>query len=78
LYGSNRGHNSIVIVNIDPGDGHLNVGGDWPRNFVISPSENHLLVANQRSNNIFVFKIDIITDKLQKKVTKSQSLIQSV
>jgi 6-phosphogluconolactonase len=78
LYGSNRGHTSIVIFNSDQGYGHLNVGGDWPRYFVISSLENHLLVVNQRSNNIVVFKIDIITDKLQKKVTKSQSLIQSV
>ncbi|WP_238749827.1 lactonase family protein [Neolewinella maritima] len=58
LYGSNRGHNSIVVYSIDAGTGaltaleHESVAGDWPRNFALSPDEAYLLVANQRSKNI--------------------------
>ncbi|UJH68929.1 lactonase family protein [Allomuricauda sp. SCSIO 65647] len=67
LYGSNRGENTIVIFAVDAASGELvlvgreSVHGDWPRNFVLDPSGNHLLVANQNSNNISVFKRD--TDK---------------
>ena len=58
LYGSNRGHNSIVVYAIDQRSGSLealefeSVAGDWPRNFALSPDEKMLLVANQRSKNI--------------------------
>jgi 6-phosphogluconolactonase len=63
LYGSNRGENSIVVFNID-NDGLLSVagrtscGGNWPRNFVIDPSGQYLLVGNQRSDEISLFRID--------------------
>ncbi|NJB84632.1 6-phosphogluconolactonase [Lewinella marina] len=58
LYGSNRGHNSIVVYRIDEQTGGLtpleyeSVAGDWPRNFALSPDGEFLLVANQRSKNI--------------------------
>ena len=71
LYGSNRGHNSIVVFSIDQKSGelelvdHTSVKGDWPRNFMIEPSGNFLLVANQRSDNIVVFKIDRESGKLR-------------
>jgi 6-phosphogluconolactonase len=57
LYGSNRGHNSIVTFTVGS-DGTLSsakyksCGGDWPRNFAVSPSGQSFLVANQRSNEI--------------------------
>ncbi len=60
LYGTNRGHNSIAIFNIEE-DGSLNtlgyesVRGDHPRNFLITGGE--LLVANQNTDNIVVFEI---------------------
>jgi len=63
LYGSNRGENSIVVYKIGE-DGLISLAGsvpcsgDWPRNFVIDPAGNFLLVGNQRSDNISVFKID--------------------
>ena len=59
LYGSNRGHNSIVTFRVGI-DGTLsepsyrNCGGNWPRNFALSPSGKFLLAANQRSNEISV------------------------
>lgn len=59
IYGSNRGHNSIVTFKIGPG-GRLsdpvfrNCGGNWPRNFTVSPSGKFFVVANQRSDEISV------------------------
>ncbi len=64
LYGSNRGENTVVIFSVDKATakisliGRESVRGDWPRNFTIDPSGNFLLVANERSNNISVFKRD--------------------
>ena len=63
LYGSNRGENTIVTYSIDNEGllslaGHTSCGGDWPRNFVIDPSGRYLLVGNQKSNEISVFKIE--------------------
>ena len=58
LYGSNRGHNSIVAYRIEDPSGaltlleHEAVAGDWPRNFALSPTEEYLLIANQRSKNV--------------------------
>jgi 6-phosphogluconolactonase len=66
LYGSNRGENTIVTFRISA-EGILNTvgrtscGGNWPRNFVIDPSGNFILVGNQKSENISVFKINNLT-----------------
>jgi 6-phosphogluconolactonase len=57
LYGSNRGHNSIVTYNVGA-DGrlsspqHQSCDGNWPRSFAIDPSGKYILVANQRSNEV--------------------------
>ena len=70
LYGSNRGHNSIVVFRIDPRLGeltlveHVSTGGDWPRNFVIDPTGTYLLVANQKSDSVVTFRIDASTGRL--------------
>ena len=70
LYGSNRGHNSIVVFEIDQGTGklklveHVSTRGDWPRNFALDPSGGVLLVANQRSDSIVTFTVDLETGKL--------------
>jgi 6-phosphogluconolactonase len=63
LYGSNRGENTIVTLSILKDGklilaGHTDCGGDWPRNFVIDPSGKFMLVGNERSGNISIFKID--------------------
>lgn len=71
LYGTNRGHNSIVSYAIDEATGrleyleHVSTGGKKPRNFAIEPNGKFLLVANQDSDNIVVFRIDEATGKLQ-------------
>lgn len=62
LYASNRGHESIVIYEVNQQNGMLkNIGfqdvlGKNPRNFSLSPNEEFLLVANQDTNNIISFK----------------------
>jgi len=63
LYGSNRGHDSIVIYALDEGGlprlvGHQATGGQWPRAFMIDPPGEHLIVGNRHSNDVTVFAID--------------------
>ena len=70
LYGSNRGHNSIVIFAIDPQTGELypmgweSTRGDWPRSFAIDAGGTFLIVGNQNSGNVVSFWIDQTTGKL--------------
>ena len=70
LYGSNRGHNSIVSYKIDEEKGmleyieHISTQGKTPRNFAIDPTGNFLLAANQNSGSIVVFRIDKKSGKL--------------
>jgi 6-phosphogluconolactonase len=72
LYGSNRGNNSndITICSIDQKTGKLTLVGKQsslgksPRNFKIDPSGNFLVVANQDSGDIFIFKRDQTTGLL--------------
>lgn len=72
LYASNRGDaNSLAIYSIDSASGKLTIKGfestqgTTPRNFMIDPTGHWLLVANQRSNNIVVFRIDPKTGLLK-------------
>ncbi|MTB50781.1 lactonase family protein [Lewinella sp. W8] len=64
LYGSNRGHNSIVQYRVNPISGGLTtVGwtstkGDYPRNFGLDPHGRVLYAANQNTGNIAVYEID--------------------
>jgi 6-phosphogluconolactonase len=70
LYGSNRGHDSIVVYAIAPGTGslslvqHQSTMGRTPRNFAIDPTGRFLLAANQDSDSIAVFAIDSVTGRL--------------
>lgn len=64
LYGSNRGHDSIVIYRINQKNGQLTlVGheptqGQFPRNFSLTPNGEFLFVANQNSDNIVIFRVN--------------------
>jgi 6-phosphogluconolactonase len=64
VYGSNRGHDSIAIweVNDATGElrhvGHESTRGQTPRNFSLDPSGAWLLVANQDSGTIVPFRRD--------------------
>lgn len=68
VYGSNRGHDSIVAYRIE--DGQLkyveneSTQGKTPRNFGIDPSGKWLLAANQGSDSVVVFRIDEKTGAL--------------
>lgn len=79
LYASNRGHDSIVIYEIDESNGmlktigHESTQGGYPRNFMVEPSGKHLWVANQNSDNIVKFEINQQTGQL-KKVDKVEIL----
>ena len=70
VYGSNRGHDSIVIFVIDEHTGQLSlVGhestqGEIPRNFAIDPTGMLLLAANQESDSVVTFWIDAETGEL--------------
>jgi 6-phosphogluconolactonase len=63
LYGSNRGHNSIVIYRLGD-DGRMTLVGHEsrdikrPRNFTIDPTGALMLVANQDAANVTIFRID--------------------
>lgn len=77
LYGSNRGHNSLVVYKIDEKTGtleyveHTSTGGKNPRNFAIAPNGKFLLAANQSSDSIIVFSIDEETGKLTQTTNKA-------
>ncbi|MEX2580395.1 MAG: lactonase family protein [Verrucomicrobiales bacterium] len=64
LYGSNRGHDTIVVYSIDPDSGRLTrienepIQGETPRNFAVHPGGEWLLAAGQNSDSIAVFAID--------------------
>lgn len=70
LYGSNRGHDSIVVYEINESSGHLTlVGhestqGQTPRNFALDPTGQFLLAANQDSDSIAVLRRDSNTGLL--------------
>jgi len=71
LYGSNRGHDSIVVLSINDGTGkltfveHVSSGGKTPRNFTIDPTGAFLLAANQKSDNVVSFRIDATSGRLK-------------
>jgi len=63
LYASNRGHDSIARFQRNEQTGRLTLmectpcGGKCPRHFSIMPGSDWMLVANQYSNNIALFRI---------------------
>jgi len=62
LYVSNRGHNSLAVFAIDP-SGHLKLIqrtptlGDWPRFFLLLEDHARLIVANERSGDLVLFRL---------------------
>ena len=71
LYGSNRGHDTIVVYAIDGATGQLTrvenepIRGKTPRNFVVSPDGKWLLAAGQQSDSVTVFAIEARTGELE-------------
>lgn len=72
VYGSNRGHDSIVVYRRDEKTGalaflqNMPCGGKVPRHFKIDPSGKWLLCAHQDSNTISVLPLDTETGLLGK------------
>jgi 6-phosphogluconolactonase len=70
VYGSNRGHNSIAVFDVNQENGTLTFvervasGGETPRNFCIDPSGGYMLVANQGTDNVVAFKLSPETGRL--------------
>jgi 6-phosphogluconolactonase len=69
LYGSNRGHDSIVIYSIANNGllrhvGHESTRGCIPRNFEIDRSGSFLVAANQDTGNLVMFRINKLTGNL--------------
>lgn len=64
VYGSNRGHDSIALFEIDEVSGRLDpldyesTRGHWPRNFALDPAGRYLFAENKRSDSIVTFEID--------------------
>lgn len=64
VYGSNRGHDSIVVYRRNPESGGLThlqnapCGGKVPRHFKIDPSGKWLLCGHQESHTISVLPLD--------------------
>lgn len=64
LYGSNRGHDSIVVFAVDAQSGklalvgHVSTEGKHPRHFSILPGGRYLLAANKDTNNVAVFRLE--------------------
>jgi len=70
LFGSNRGHDSIVGFAIDQSTGkltfieHVPTQGKTPRHFTIDPTGTFLLVANKDSDTIVSLRINPATGRL--------------
>lgn len=63
IYASNRGHNSIAVISFDALKGSMALIGNagdkvnTPRNFTLHPDGKWLLVGNQGSDSISVFRV---------------------
>jgi 6-phosphogluconolactonase len=71
LYASNRGNaNDIVTYSINADNGQLTYVsrtsslGKGPRDFSIDPQGKYLIVSNQNTNNIIVYKRDLTSGRL--------------
>ncbi|MDB6057410.1 MAG: pgl 2 [Verrucomicrobiales bacterium] len=70
VFGSNRGHDSIVVYKVDAKTGmltlvgHNSCGGHRPRHFEIDMTGKLLLVANELSDQTAIFRIDTLTGAL--------------
>lgn len=64
LYASNRGNDSLVVYNVSENGETIEIAqwisveGKTPRDFNFSKSEDFVIVANQDSDNVTVFKRD--------------------
>jgi 6-phosphogluconolactonase (cycloisomerase 2 family) len=71
LYASNRGHDSIAVIEFSALDGSMKIlqwvasGGRTPRDIAIDPYGERLFVANQDSDQVCVFALDLESGVVQ-------------
>ena len=64
------GHNSIAVFSVDQNSGeltfiaHTSTEGNWPRDFVLDPTEKFLIATNEKSHNLVLFSRNKSTGKL--------------
>lgn len=70
VYTGNRGHNSIAVFSVNQDNGelsfveHTSTEGNWPRDFVLDPTEKFVVASNQNSSNLVLYSRDENTGKL--------------
>ncbi|MBT2687470.1 lactonase family protein [Bacillus sp. ISL-47] len=70
VYAGNRGHDSIAVFSVNQDNGelsfveHTSTKGNWPRDFVLDPSEKFVVATNQNSSNMVLYRRDEETGKL--------------
>ncbi|MBN8202314.1 lactonase family protein [Bacillus sp. NTK034] len=70
IYAGNRGHDSIAVFSVNQDNGelafvdHTSTEGNWPRDFVLDPTEKFVIGSNQNSSNIVLYSRDDNTGKL--------------
>lgn len=70
VYAANRGHDSIAVFEVKPESfellfvEHTLTEGNWPRDFVLDPSENYVIVSNQNSGNVVLYSRSKDTGRL--------------
>lgn len=70
VYAGNRGHDSIAVYSVNQQTGELSfveytsTEGNWPRDFVLDPTEKFVVASNQESSNLVLFARDTETGKL--------------
>ncbi|HLR02306.1 MAG TPA: lactonase family protein [Virgibacillus sp.] len=78
IYAGNRGHNSIAVFQVNQETmeltfvEHVSSGGEWPRDFTLDPSGSFLVVSNQHSGNVILFKRDTVSGKLTRTTSEIQ------
>ncbi|HFR4186628.1 TPA: lactonase family protein [Bacillus cereus] len=70
VYAGNRGHNSIAVFSVDENSGkltfvaHTSTEGNWPRDFVLDPTEKFLVATNEKSHHLVLFSRSESTGEL--------------
>ncbi|MDQ0270556.1 lactonase family protein [Cytobacillus purgationiresistens] len=70
IYAGNRGHDSIAVYAVDTANGsinfleHTSTYGNWPRDFVLDPTEAYVIASNQNSGTLVLYARDAVTGKL--------------
>ncbi|TYR79152.1 lactonase family protein [Priestia megaterium] len=70
VYAGNRGHDTIAVFQVHEDSGQLtfvewtSTEGNWPRDFVLDPTEQFVIASNQETGNLVLFERSSETGKL--------------